>query len=358
MSIINFLAALAVLYVLWTLTVRKGMKNLTCRRSFSCVSAFEGEKAELVEVVRNDGPYIIPWLRVESYISPNLQLGKQENLHVSSDTFYRSCFALMPYQQIRRRHQVTFLRRGVYDLGNASMAAGDVLGLTRFWKDQQLSTPVVVYPQILEYEDLPYPLSRTLGELVSKNRLLADPFLVRSIRPYQPGDLIRDIHWQATARTDEVQVRVHDHTVCTRLLVVLNAQRLDAQWDDYVRDEDVPVLEEEIRLAASLCVHSLRSGLAVGFAANMPQKAGGGSTLAVPREGSAWEQTLLETFARLQLHCSEKIIPMLESLAQFSDMDILLLSRYDSESIQQAIEKLEQNGNQVTLHLFGEGGRP
>ena len=109
MSILNFLAALALMYVLWTLTVKRGMKNLTCCRSFSRPTAFEGEEGELVEVVRNDGPYIIPWLRVESYISPKLQLGKQENLHVSSDTFYRSCFALMPYQQIRRRHHVRFL---------------------------------------------------------------------------------------------------------------------------------------------------------------------------------------------------------------------------------------------------------
>lgn len=356
MSILNFLAALALMYALWTLTVKKGMKNLTCRRSFSKPTAFEGEEGELVEVVRNDGPYIIPWLRVESYISPNLQLGRQENLHVSSDTFYRSCFALMPYQQIRRRHYVKFLRRGVYDLGNASMAAGDLLGLTRFWKDQHLHTPVVVYPQVLDTEDLPLPLSRTLGELVSKNRLLTDPFLVRSIRPYQPGDLIRDIHWQATARTDEVQVRVHDHTVCTRLLVVLNAQRTDNQWDDYVREADLPILEEEIRLAASICVHALRAGIAVGFSANMPQETGGVSTWVTPAEGSAWEEVLLEAFARLQLHCSEKFVPLLESLTQYTDMDILVLSSYDSESIQQTLDKLRQSGNQVTFYQT-EGGR-
>lgn len=355
MSILNFLAALALMYALWTLTVKKGMKNLTCRRSFSKPTAFEGEEGELVEVVRNDGPYIIPWLRVESYISPNLQLGRQENLHVSSDTFYRSCFALMPYQQIRRRHYVKFLRRGVYDLGNASMAAGDLLGLTRFWKDQHLHTPVVVYPQVLDTEELPLPLSRTLGELVSKNRLLTDPFLVRSIRPYQPGDLIRDIHWQATARTDEVQVRVHDHTVCTRLLVVLNAQRTDNQWDDYVREADLPILEEEIRLAASICVHALRAGIAVGFSANMPQETGGVSTWVTPAEGSAWEEVLLEAFARLQLHCSEKFVPLLESLTQYTDMDILVLSSYDSESIQQTLDKLRQSGNQVTFYQT-EGG--
>lgn len=356
MSVLNFVAALALLYFLWTITVSKGMKNLTCRREFSCTTAFEGENGELIEVVRNDGPFIIPWLRVESYISPNLRLGRQENLHVSSESFYRSCFVLMPYQQIRRRHRVQFLRRGVYNLGNASMAAGDLLGFTRFWKDQQLNTLVTVYPSILETENLPYPLSLTLGDLATKNRFLEDPFLIRSIRPYQPGDLIRDIHWQATARTDEVQVRVHDHTICTRMLVVLNAQRRDVQWDNYIPEEDVEALEDDIRLAASLCIHGLRSGLTVGFTANMPQEKNGGSTWVAPVRGEAWEEVILETFARMQVHCSEKFIPLLDSLQKHSDLDILVLSPYDSKGIQQAIEKLRERGNQVTFYKT-EGGR-
>ena len=75
-------------------------------------------------------------------ISPNIRLGKQESLHVSSDTFYRSCFTLMPYQQIKRRHHVTFLRRGAYDLGNAALTTGDIFGLCRFSRNQDLSAPV------------------------------------------------------------------------------------------------------------------------------------------------------------------------------------------------------------------------
>lgn len=355
MSVVNFIVALGLMYVLWTVMVKRGMKNLTCQRQFSRTAVFEGERGELVETVRNDGPYIIPWLRVESYISPNLRFGRQENLQVSSETFYRSCFTLMPYQQIRRRHRVEFLRRGIYDLGNASIGAGDLLGLTRFWKDQQLHTPVTVYPQIIDMEQLPYPLSRTMGELVTKNRLLQDPFLIRGIRPYQPGDLVRDIHWQASARTEELQVRVHEYTVCTRLLVVLNAQCSDNQWDNYITPENVDAVEAGIRLAASLCIHGLRGGIAAGFATNMPREKQGGSVLLPPAEGPAWEDNLLESFAQLQLHCAEKFVPMLENMEQITDTDILILSPYDSESIQQAIEKLRQRGNQVTFYKM-EGG--
>ena len=355
MSVVNFIVALGLMYVLWTLMVKRGIRNLTCQRQFSRTEVFEGESGELIETVRNDGPYIIPWLRVESYISPNLRLGRQENLQVSSDTFYRSCFTLMPYQQIRRRHHVEFLRRGVYDLGNASLGAGDLLGLTRFWKDQQLSTPVTVYPRILDTDQLPYPLSKTMGELVTRNRLLQDPFLVRGIRPYQPGDLIRDIHWQATARTEELQVRVREYTVCTRLLVLFNAQCSDNQWDDYITEADIPAVESGIQLAASLCVHALRGGLATGFATNMPRERQGKSTILPPAEGVAWEETLLESFAHLQLHCSEKFVPMLQSLEQLTDTDIVVLSPYDSKSIQDALENLRMQGNQVTFYQL-EGG--
>ena len=355
MSIINFLIVLTVIFVLWTLMIRKGMKNLTCRRSFSRTRVFEGESGQLIEVVRNDGPYIIPWLRVESYISPNIRLGKQESLHVSSDTFYRSCFTLMPYQQIKRTHHVRFLGRGIYDLGNASLGAGDLLGMTRFWRDQQLSTPVVVYPRILDTEELPYPLSMVLGEMVTRSRTLSDPFLVRGIRPYQPGDPVKDIHWQATARSEDVLVRIHDNTICTRLLVVFNVQSHDAQWDNYVRPEDVPQVENTIRLAASMCLHALRNGLAAGFATNMPQTLRGESTRVPPTDGLVSEEALLESFAGLQVHCSEKFVTLLQSLEQYSGLDILVISTYDSESIRERIAALEARGNQVTFYQ-SEGG--
>lgn len=355
MSVLNFLAALMVIYVVWTVLLRRGMKRLTCSRSFDRDTAFAGESGELVEVVRNDGPFVIPWLRVESYISDGLRLGKADNLLVSGDTFYRSCFTLMPYQQIRRRHKVKFLRRGVYDLGNAALSCGDLMGLDRFWKDQQLHTPVTVYPNILDNEDLPYPVSRFLGDAIRKNQLHKDPFFVRGVRDYQPGDLIRDIHWPATARSGELQVRVHDSTARTRLMVLLNVQHHDNQWDDYITADDAAPIEEGICLAASLCVHALRAGLSAGFGANMPVMQEKKSTLRLPGEGAAYEEELLRTFAGLNIRCAEKFLPFLESLQGYTDMDILVISRYDSEGIQTAMEKLRDGGNQVTFYQL-EGG--
>ena len=355
--IVLTLAALCVLS--GAVLKRVGLRGLTCTRAFSRQAVFEGEEAEMIEVVRNDRPVIIPWLRVESHISPYLRLGKQDNLHVSDEMYYCSLFTLMPYQQIRRRHRVRFLHRGYYDLGNASLTAGDVLGLYQCSREQAMSVPVTVYPRLLGEDEVPEPLARLIGETAARRQLLTDPFLVRGIRPYQPGDPVRDIHWPATARMGDTQLRVRDYTAQTRLLVVFNAQRTANQWGEIIMDYEEGAIEEEISMAATLCVMALHMGLPAGFAANMPMDRGAESALFLPVTGRAREEELLTAFAHLTVKRTLRFVTFLETLTSLNGMDMLILSCYDSEEVQQAIGKLRRAGNQVTLHLLDAGrGKP
>ena len=199
------------------------------------------------------------------------------------------------------------------------------------------------------------PISRMLGELVRRQQLLQDPFLVRGIRAYQPGDPVRDIHWSATARTGQVQLRVRDYSARTQLLVVLNVQHQDMQLSHYVADTEEGWIEDGIRLAASVCVHALRSGMSAGLCSNMPLGQEEKATLILPADGAAQEEELLAAFARLDIRCAQRFPVLLESLEAYSGMDMLILSCYDSENIRTGIAKLRAAGNQVTFHLL-EGG--
>lgn len=355
MSVFNFVLALLGVYLLWAAAIRWASKKVTCTREFTRKRVFEGESGELVEIVRNDTPVVIPWLRVESNISPYLLIGRQENLHVSAQMYYCSVFTLFPYRQIRRTHQVRFLHRGAYDLGSAAMTCGDVLGMLECMNAQKLSTPVLVYPRLLDADALPIPISRTLGELVRRRQLLSDPFLIRGIRDYHPGDPVRDIHWPATARTGTAQLRVKDDSARSRLLVVLNVQYQDMQLNHYIPDTQQPWIEDGIRLAASVCIHALRSGLSAGLASNMPMEDPPEPTILLPADGSAQEEELLGAFARLRIQCVQRFPVLLESLESYQGLDILILSRYDSESIRAAADRLCAAGNQVSFHLL-EGG--
>ncbi len=362
MSVLTILLMAVLVYVaMGTLLVKLGLRGLQCTRAFSRAAVFEGEEGEMVETVRNDRPLLIPWLRVESQISPHLRLGRQENLSVSGSRYYSSLFTLMPYQQIRRRHHVKFLHRGEYDLGSASLSVGDVLGLYQRSREQQMHVPVIVFPRLLDERELPQPLSLLLGEAASRRQLLADPFLVRGIREYHPGDPVQDIHWPASARMGATQVRVFDHTARMKLMVILNCQRKDNQWGDTLMDYEEGEIEYGISVAATLCVRALRSGLCAGFAANMPQGEEKSSTVLLPDGGPAREEALLTAFARLTVLRTVAFPTFAEALTALTDADVVVLSCYDSEDVQEGINTLRRQGNRVLLHLLpraGQGGDP
>ena len=357
MSLPVLLVILIALYVLSALILRHfALKGLVCTRSFAKPAVFEGEESEMIEIVRNDRPVIIPWLRVESGVSPYIRLGRQENLSVSDHTHYCSLFMLMPYQQIRRRHRVKFLRRGAYNLGNASLTAGDLFGFAEAHREQAMSVPVLVYPRLLDESELPRPLEQLMNETVAQRRLLQDPFLIRGIRPYQIGDPVRDIHWPATARTGEAQIRLHDYSAQSRLLVVLNVQRKDNQWGDRLMEDEEAAIEHEISMAATLCVRALQNGFCAGFAANMPIGEDTSCAYVEPAAGSAAQEHLLGAFARLRLRRTLSFTTFLHQLAEHTGLDMLILSCYDSEEIQSAMQLLRRRGNQAALYLVKGGG--
>ena len=357
MSVIVILVAAAAVYAAMGLLLTKfGLRGLQCTRAFSRAAFFEGDEGEMIEIGRNDRPVLIPWLRVESHISPHLQVGRQENLEVSGRRYYCSLFTMMPYQQVKRRHRVRFLHRGAYDLGNASLSVGDVLGLFLRTHEQQMHVPVMVFPRLLTEDELPRPLSLLLGETISKRPLLTDPFLVRGIRDYVPGDPVRDIHWPASARMGVTQVRVLDHTARMKLMVILNGQRKDAQWGDFLMEYEEGEIEYGISVAATMCVHALRGGLSAGFAANMPFGEETSSVVMMPDSSPAREEELLTAFARLTVRRTLAFPLFLDTLTDVTDMDVLVLSCYDSPDVQAGLEKLRRQGNQVTLHILEQGG--
>lgn len=355
MTIFVFLVLLFLLHAVWSRIIHKGLNKLSCTRAVSRPAMFVGEEAELIEVVRNDTSILIPWLLIESQISPYMRLGKQDNLHMSGNTHFCSQFTLLPYQQIHRRHRMRFLRRGSYNLGNAALSSGDIFGFSKFHKIQELNTPVLVYPALIADAQFPLPLSNQLNEITQQPQLLQDPFLFRGLRPYQPGDPVRDIHWAATARTDEVQILLHDYSARKQLLVVLNTQIHESQWHDHLSDEHAERIEYGISLAATTCVKALREGMSVGFAANMPLDDQKESVLLLPSDSSTREEELLTTFARLTVRRTQNFLSLLDHLSAYSGMYILIISAYDSESIYSSIKRLEHSGNQIMYHLL-EGG--
>lgn len=100
-------------------------------------------------------------------------------------------------------YEVSYEARGVQELGPATVTARDVLGLFERTFDGAVVDSVLVYPQI-------YRLSRWgLEELYRQEEIgrsqERDQF--ESIREYDRGDALRDLHWKSTAKRDELIVK-------------------------------------------------------------------------------------------------------------------------------------------------------
>lgn len=343
-STVLILVTLAIVYR-W-----RALKGIRYQRYFTERAVFEGDTVEMVEVIANAKLLPLPWLRLESSIAAGLTFGRQSNLNIHAGEIYQnhsSLFYLRSYRQITRRHQVVCSRRGQYRLESATMTTGDPLGMNTEVKRFPLDLELLVYPRILELQELPLPNHSWLGELAVRRWIVEDPFLTAGIREYRPGDPLGNINWKATARTGELQVHKRDYTADHRLMICLNLETSDSMWKTVVEPERI---ELGIQYAATVAEHALRSGLAAGFACNARLADGPREPIRMEPDASSDQFTLLlETLARMVLDKTASMIRLLELEleAGTTDTDYLIISCHRGEKLAETAKLLRQKGNGV-----------
>lgn len=247
-----------------------------------------------------------------------------------------------------RRHRVKLCQRGHYVLSHAVMTYGDLLCTRSDFRDVDAPAEIFVYPARTADALPSLPSSRFQGDVSVQRWILSDPFWINGIRSYRAGDPLRDIHWAATARTGQLQVKTHDFTADPRLMVLINAQRSEDQWGELLEHEQSGI-ERAISLAATLCTRALSGGVEAGFAANMPLDDGSECAFFPPARGAGRDEALLCAMACLQIKRLRSFPAFLEDMCVLRGMDILILSSYDSEQIRARMQRLRQLGNSVAL---------
>ncbi len=335
--------------------VRFGVRRIVLNRSFPEKAVFCGDTSEMVETVENSHPVIIPWLRVESRMPPGIQFGHQENLDISGELYHRSMFTIMPYQRIVRTHKILLTRRGVYQVGHAAMTCGDLTGW--FIKTVELDLPgmeITVYPRILDSSSIPRPVLWQLGEWTRERTLLQDPFMIYGIRPYLPGDSIRDIHWKATARCQSLQVRVHEWNALPSVMLLINSQTREDQWGELM-DYEQETVEHVISLAATMCLQAFREGAKIGFSSNMCMLNGDERISAyVSPMGPDRKDALLDAFARLKVVRTVRFATFLDQLLLPEHCAVVLLSLYAGAELPAFQQRMRQQGHTVIQWICGK----
>lgn len=194
------------------------------------------------------------------------------------DGVARALFLALPCRaEVEAPATFRFRRRGWVHLSHLRVASAFPFGLLTRWQDIPLSADALVYPT---REMAP----RTADEHVSgavreDDRRSGGTGEFLSLRPYEPGDPLRQVHWPSTARMGTPMVVVRCGEV---------ADEIRVQVDDTVRG---PAWEREIRRACGQADHHFRLGRAVGLQV--------GPTNWAPRTGEAWRRRVLTLLALL-----------------------------------------------------------
>lgn len=333
------------------------LRRIRYRRVFAKTTLSAGDTTEMVETIENRKFLPVPWLRVEARMPASFRFGRQQNLSVDGSRYHRSIFFLGPYRRIVRRHVVRCEARGVFDLSSIAVTGGDLFGLKVGSRQQDVGLRVTVYPRLLSPDELELPSSRWQGELIVRRWIVPDPFLYSGIREYRAGDPMRDVHWRASARTGRLQVMQRDFTASPKLMVLVNVQIDERQWNK-LNEREAELIERAISLAATAALYAIENNVEAGIGSN--GKVTGepdGVTLMIPPAASPQQRdVILDGLARLRTERQLNFHTYLDSMPDATGIDYLILTPYVTPMLEQRAELLRARGNTVLFMPVEKGG--
>ena len=236
-------------------------RHLTVDLVFSARTGREGGSVKLTEVISSRKALPLPWLTVKFQVSRHLVFPDKIHAAVTDDYYREDLFSIGMYQRISRTLQIDLKKRGYYTIKSIDLVSSDLLLTRKLVGHADSQSVLIVCPRLINREDLDIPYRQMLGQVLTRHALLPDPFEFRSIREYQSFDTLRSVNWMATARTGQLKVNVHEFTASREVVILLNVEPDGAFYEEML-------VEEGIRIAASLCEYLVLDGIACGLLSN------------------------------------------------------------------------------------------
>ncbi len=261
-----FAVIVATVYVIAWQWQKFALRNLTVTRRFSETRAFVGETITVSTVFTNRKWLPVPRLRVDDFASAELVFDgvKPEISHIPGLIFIRQFVALSWFEQVTRRYRIECRQRGMYRFAQLRLTTGDPFGLFTVTEDRLQENRIIIYPEVKPVTGLDFPTKALLGEHISRRRIFEDPLYMRGVRPYQPQDDLRHVHWKNTARTDTLLTKVFDPSTAPNVMLFVNIATYAKHWEGV----DTALLERIVSVAASMCAYAVEHRLLVGLSAN------------------------------------------------------------------------------------------
>ena len=257
------------------ITVAIALSRLWSRRLFNRLNLnitttnsriYHEEETYILLELENRKFLPLPWLRITVQLSNELEVISDSIRTITGDLYQTVVLrgSIGWYEKKSWKVAVASKHRGNFRIDSPVIHTSDLFGLFPRKQQFDVRTSLIVYPKIIELNDLGFPADRPLGENKGRNQLFEDPLRISGLRDYEPGDSLRRIDWKATARRGEIQSKVYDPSAAQHLYMFMNIDTLSHSWEGFLPEH----LERTISVAASISVWATNNKFAVGLLAN------------------------------------------------------------------------------------------
>jgi uncharacterized protein (DUF58 family) len=353
-----FVASLIVLLtivVTW-LWERYSLERVEYHRHLSQRRAFFGEEIELTIEVVNRKILPLPWLEAQDDVPMALPIVDGEVVRTHQETRGRmtNLFSLGWYEQVRRRYRVRCDARGHFAFGPVRLRSGDLFGFTSRETVLPGEDALLVYPRVVPISRLGLPARDPFGDLRTRQWIFHDPMRTIGVREYVHGDDPRQIHWGATARTQQLQVKIPEPTTTYRLVVFLNLNTQGTHW--WWPGFSPNLVELAIVTAASVANWAIEADFQVGLAVNGNWRMTDQKVRIAPSRDPEQLTHVLEALASVVPFATMPLDSLirLESRELAYGATLVVVTAVLDEAIVAELLALKATGHRVALMLIGD----
>ncbi len=298
--LVTISVAMAIFLGIALLWSRHSLDDVQYRRRIHFRRGFPGEHTGLRIEVENRKLLPLSWLRI-SDMWPHAVGPSDEKIlkasHLPGFGRLVNVFSLRWHEKITRKYDLEFKERGVYQLGPTEMKSGDLFGLYEQRHTEENLDYLIVFPELLPLSALDIETENPMGDHRSRRQIFEDPNRPMGVRGYHPEDEFRRIHWPATARTGEMQVKVYQPVNSKMMVVCLNIATSVQPWLGINHQ----LSEHLIKLAGTICYQNIQQGYSVGLISNSCLAHSDQPFIIQPSHSKKQLPYLLESLARITL---------------------------------------------------------
>jgi uncharacterized repeat protein (TIGR01451 family) len=333
-------------------------RKVTFEREVGRRRAFIGDTVEYSVSLGNDKPLPLIWVEAQDPFPEGLELAGAvvRGVNLETNRHHSITTSLLPYQKATWKFNMRCVRRGYHRIGPVRMRSSDIFGFAATEARLPGVDDVLVYPRVLELEQLLNLPQHPFGPSRGIMPLYHDTNRAMGLRDYRPEDPLKHIDWKATAKTSQLQTRLFEPAVSMNVVVAMNGSTSDQVWLGTNRR----LFERAITAAASIIALADRLGYSYGLISNAVASYSG-KWLSVPVGASASQLPMtLEALAMAAPYVISTLPDVFraERDSYPAGATIWVVTASVSESLPAQLAVFADRGYRVSVVFAGDGEPP